>query len=106
MMQSRQGGLLSGPEPIFGVCEALGRDFRINPMLIRFAFGVGLIVNLGVTLAIYAGLAVLVLASRLLFPDVHAEVPETASAGAVTLAAERRGEVPARAEQPELAEAA
>lgn len=102
-MQPHRVGLLSGPEPIFGVCEAIGRDFRINPMWIRLAFGVGLLVNLGVALGVYALMAVVVLATRLLFPDIHAEVAEATSVRSEALAAEPSVEAEA---VPELARAA
>lgn len=95
-MQPRQRLIFSGPEPIFGVCEALGRDFRVNPMLFRAAFGIGLIWNLGIALGVYAALAVIVLVSRLLFPDLQTQIAEPAdlTATAPALTAEHDSQEP------------
>lgn len=56
------------PDSLFGICQAAGEDLHIGPFFLR----VGLIALLffGPWLAVgaYAGLGVLVAASRLLFP--------------------------------------
>lgn len=62
----------SAPEPparIFGVCAAIGQDFRINPDWLRIGFAAALLFALEAVLVAYAALGVVVLASRLLFPD-------------------------------------
>lgn len=58
-------------EPIFGVCEALGDDFGINPHWIRAAIVPLLIWQPLWTFAGYALVGLIVLASRLVFPDVQ-----------------------------------
>jgi len=58
-------------EPIFGVCEALGDDFGINPHWIRAALIPLLVWQPLWTVAGYALLGLIVLASRLLLPDVR-----------------------------------
>ena len=58
-------------EPIFGVCEALGDDFGINPHWIRAALIPLLVWQPLWTIGGYALLGLIVLATRLLFPDVR-----------------------------------
>ena len=59
------------PDSLFGICQAAGEDLRIHPFFLR----VGLIALLffGPWLAVgaYAGLGLLVGASRLLFPKLR-----------------------------------
>lgn len=56
-------------EPIFGVCEALGDDFGINPHWIRAALIPFLVWQPAWTTGGYALLGLIVLATRLLVPD-------------------------------------
>ena len=58
-------------EPIFGVCEALGDDFGINPHWLRAALIPLLVWQSLWTLAGYALLGLIVLAARLILPDVR-----------------------------------
>ncbi len=67
-MQTAKGNLFTRDDTFFGVCEALGQDLRFNPLPLRLALGIGVLWNPVVVLATYAALAVMVLASRLLFP--------------------------------------
>jgi phage shock protein C len=50
---------------IFGICNAIGEDFGFNPFFLRLAFAAALLASPEITLATYAGLGVIVLASRL-----------------------------------------
>ncbi len=76
---------------LFGICAAIGADFGFDPLWLRLAFGLGLLVNLEAVVGAYLVLGVIVLASRLLAPVpkrvVPAEVvmPVAANDGAVTL---------------------
>jgi phage shock protein PspC (stress-responsive transcriptional regulator) len=54
---------------LFGVCAALGEDFGFDPMWLRLAFAVALLFDLEKVLMTYAALGVVVLVSRLLFPN-------------------------------------
>lgn len=54
---------------LFGVCAALGEDFGFNPLWLRLGFAVALLFSLEKVLMAYVALGVLVLASRLLFPN-------------------------------------
>ncbi|VXD03002.1 PspC domain-containing protein [Sphingomonas sp. 8AM] len=54
---------------LFGVCAALGEDFGFNPLWLRLGFAMALLFSLEKVLIAYVALGVLVLASRLLFPN-------------------------------------
>lgn len=54
---------------LFGVCAALGEDFGFNPLWLRLGFAVALLFSLEKVLLAYAALGVLVVVSRLLFPN-------------------------------------
>ena len=80
-MASDKGNLFLRNDTIFGVCEGLGQDLRINPNILRVPLAATIIFAPLWVLGIYAALGVVVLASRLLFPNrvVQPEaVPSTA----------------------------
>ena len=56
-------------DTFFGVCEALGEDFRFNPLLLRIVFGVSLVYSPLLTIGAYAALGVVVLISRMISPN-------------------------------------
>ncbi len=66
-------------DTFFGVCEAIGEDFRFNANWLRLAIAVGLLVSPVFTLAAYVGLGLVVLVSRRFFPS-HATAEEAAPA--------------------------
>jgi phage shock protein PspC (stress-responsive transcriptional regulator) len=53
-------------DTFFGVCEAIGEDFRFNPNFLRVTLGAGLLWNPLAMIGTYAALGVVVLVSRLL----------------------------------------
>jgi phage shock protein C len=59
----------------FGVCEALGEDLGISPVLLRIAFAAGLFFSPLGALAAYAALGALVVLTRFVAP-----VPKVAEA--------------------------
>ena len=69
------------PETILGVCEALGDDFGISGHWFRAALFPLVLVFPWQTVAAYFGLALLVLVSRIAFPDrrkvIATRLPET-----------------------------
>ena len=71
--------LFARDDTFLGVCQAIGDDLGFNPLWLRLAIAVGLLWNPTVVVATYAALAVVVLASRLLFPApkpvLEAEAP-------------------------------
>jgi phage shock protein C len=82
-------------DTLLGVCEALGEDFGFNPLWLRIALAVGLLWNAYAIVGIYLAAAVIVGASRLLFPKPRVAA---ASANASAEPALHRAE----ADQPEL----
>ena len=75
-MQNVQPSLFARDHTFFGVCEGLGEDFGFNPLYLRVALPVPLFFFPAETLAGYAAAGVVVLLSRLLFPDPRAAVVE------------------------------
>lgn len=85
-------------DTLFGVCEALGEDFRFNPLLLRIAFGAGLFLNPMLAIGGYAAAGVAVLASRLLSPNPRQPRPavvesETVEAAKLPLHADNEAEL-------------
>ena len=56
------------PDTLFGVCQAAGEDLHINPFFLRVGLIALLFFGPWLALGAYAGLAVVVAASRFLFP--------------------------------------
>ena len=77
-MQNVQPSLLTRSDTILGACEGIGEDFGFNPLYLRVALAVGLLVNPPVAIGTYAVLAVAVLVSRRAFPNVVAAPALTA----------------------------
>jgi len=63
---------------ILGVCEAIGEDFGFDPMWLRVPLAASVLFSIKYAIAGYLLLGVLVLASRLIFPQPKAEAPATA----------------------------
>lgn len=68
-MQGSKANLFMRDDTFFGVCEAIGEDFGFNPIFLRVALGVSLLWNPVAVLIAYVGLALLVMTSRLLYPN-------------------------------------
>jgi phage shock protein C len=54
---------------ILGVCEAIGEDFGFNPTFLRVILAAMVLYSPLIAIGSYFGLGVVVLASRLLFPN-------------------------------------
>ena len=67
-MDNETTNLFRRRDTMFGICEALGQDFGINPTWFRVAFIAPLFFFPVQTFAVYFGLGLIVLASRLIFP--------------------------------------
>jgi len=65
---------------ILGVCEGIGEDFGFNPTFLRVPLAAGVLFSPMMAIGAYLALGLVVLASRLLFPNVQevATVVETA----------------------------
>ena len=68
-MQDDRSNVFTRDDTFFGVCQALGDDFRFNPNWLRLALALPLLWNPLVSFGAYAALAVLVLFSRLVVPN-------------------------------------
>ena len=73
-MQRSQPSLFTRHDTFFGVCEAIGQDFRFNANWLRLGFGVALLLSPLAALGVYLGLGVVIAVSRWLFPAHRAEV--------------------------------
>ncbi len=94
-VQENQVALPLRSHTILGVCEAIGEDFGFNPVFLRIPLAASVIWNPWVAIGTYFALGLIVLASRLLFPQ------------AMTASAEVVQEQPVAAnEHVELAKAA
>ena len=78
-MQRSQPSLFTRHDTFFGVCEAIGQDFRFNANWLRLGFGVGLLLSPLATVAVYLGLGVVIAVSRWFFPAHRAEVRPVAA---------------------------
>ena len=96
-----KGNIFMRDDTFFGVCEAIGEDFGFNANWLRVALA-GLLYwfPLGVVTA-YAGMAVVVLASRLIAPDPRRPEAEVAEPRPAVKAAPAAAPQPARAEELE-----
>jgi phage shock protein C len=54
---------------ILGVCEAIGEDFGFNPVFLRVLFAATVLWSPVIAIGAYLALGLVVLASRLLFPE-------------------------------------
>ncbi|HZV57133.1 MAG TPA: PspC domain-containing protein [Sphingobium sp.] len=86
-MQFFRNSLLARSDTMFGICQALGEDLGISPTWFRVGVAALVIFNIKAAIAIYAGLGLLVLVSRLLYPN-RAAATETLEAAAPAPAAE------------------
>jgi len=74
--------VLARDDTFFGVCQALGEDFRFNPLFLRLAFAGLLFWNPLAAVAAYAGAGVVVGVSRWFVPGpgiIEAEYEATES---------------------------
>ena len=65
--------LLLRNDTILGVCEAIGQDFGFNPTWLRIAFVAPIYWNPAAVVGAYLALGLVVAATRLAFPDRHAQ---------------------------------
>ena len=102
-MQKVQPSLFARDHTVFGVCEGLGEDLGFNPLLLRVALSVPLFFFPAYTIGGYLVAGLVVLLSRLLFPDPRAAVveqtgkthaPELPAAGTVAPADETADAMP------------
>ena len=80
-MQNTQPSLFARDHTFFGVCEGLGEDFGFDPLYLRLALPVPLFFFPAATLGAYLAAGVLILLTRLLFPNPRSAIPAEAEAG-------------------------
>ena len=68
-MQTATTNLLLSDDTFFGVCQGIGEDLGFNPNILRVAFAPLLFVSWQGAIALYVGLGLLVLTTRLIAPN-------------------------------------
>jgi phage shock protein PspC (stress-responsive transcriptional regulator) len=70
-MTTQSKPLSTPKDNLLGICNALGEDFSFNPLWLRLALGAAFVIQpLGVVVA-YLALGLVVLVSRLAFPNAR-----------------------------------
>lgn len=68
---------------LLGICEGIGEDFGFNANYLRVPFAMIVLYSPSIAIAAYLALGLVVLASRLLFPDAKpAAAPATSAIAA------------------------
>ncbi len=68
-MQASHGNLILRTDTLLGVCQAIADDFGFNPIYLRIALAVSLLWNPTAVIGGYLALGVVVMLSRLIFPN-------------------------------------
>lgn len=71
-MQNRQPSLFSRDDTFLGVCEALGEDFRFNPLWLRLTLALLLFLSPVAVIVGYLAAGVAVFISRWVYPVCQA----------------------------------
>lgn len=103
-MADHHTNLIARDDTMLGICQALGEDFGFNPIYLRILISVPLLWNPAISLGAYATLGVLVLFSRLVFPNPR--IVPAAAAEAVLPAEAVAAPVPAPVSVPAPAQGA
>jgi phage shock protein C len=90
-MQNANTNLLLRDDTFFGVCQGIGEDVGFNPNILRVAFAPLLFVSWQGAIALYIGLGLLVLTTRLIAPTPKIAVRKSV-ASAPTVEAETADE--------------
>ena len=90
-MEDTHTNLIARDDTMLGICQGLGEDFGFNPVWLRVALSVSLLWKPEVVFAVYGALGVVVLFSRLVFPN-----PKIVPAPALAAPAELPAPAPAR----------
>lgn len=81
-MTATTANLLTRDDTMFGVCEALGEDLGFHPNYLRVTLAVLLLWNPVVVIATYLAAGLVVLASRLIWPNRRRAAPAPVAAPA------------------------
>ena len=77
--QDNQVALPLRSHTILGVCEGLGEDFGFNPVFLRIPLAASVIWNPLIAIGTYFALGLVVLVSRLVFPQAKASTAADAA---------------------------
>lgn len=78
-MQNANTNLLLRDDTFFGVCQGIGEDLGFNPNILRVAFAPLLFFTWQGAIALYVGLGLLVLTTRLIAPNPKVAAAKTAA---------------------------
>ena len=76
-MQNANTNLFLRDDTFFGVCQGIGEDLGFSPNILRVAFAQLLFFSWQGAIALYIGLGLLVLTTRLLVPNPKMKVAAT-----------------------------
>lgn len=85
-MISQTTKLAAPKDNLLGICNALGEDFGFNPLWLRLALGCAFVIQPVNVVIGYLALGLVVLASRLAFPETR-KLPLSETARGETLTA-------------------
>jgi phage shock protein PspC (stress-responsive transcriptional regulator) len=74
----QDGNLFTRDDTFLGVCEAIGEDFRISPLLLRLGMTAFLFFNPLAAVATYLGAGILIALSRWIAPNPRVTAPAAA----------------------------
>ncbi|HEX8653600.1 MAG TPA: PspC domain-containing protein [Allosphingosinicella sp.] len=74
----QDGNLFTRDDTFLGVCEAIGEDFRISPLLLRLGMTAFLFFNPLAAVATYLGAGILIALSRWMAPNPGVTAPAAA----------------------------
>ncbi|MBO9574894.1 MAG: PspC domain-containing protein [Sphingobium sp.] len=86
-MQFIRNSIFTRSDTMFGICQALGEDLGISPTWFRIAVAASMIYSIQAAFIFYAGLGVLALVSRLVYPSRRAASVANEAAPVATEAA-------------------
>ena len=92
-MQDSHSSVLTRDDTFFGVCEAIGEDFGINPIWLRLGFALALFFNPLAAVGGYAAAGLVVAATRWLVPNPRVAVAPEASVAEEPVAAETENQM-------------
>jgi phage shock protein PspC (stress-responsive transcriptional regulator) len=99
-MEDQHTNLIARDDTFLGVCQGMAEDFGFNPLYLRVALSVALLWNPEIVLGVYAALALIVLFSRLVFPNPRIKPAATSAEPVAAVAAPAPDPAPARAQPP------
>lgn len=89
--QENQVALPLRSHTILGVCEAIGEDFGFNPILLRVPFSASVLWSPTMAIGAYFALGVVVLVSRLVFPNLKSSLAARAAERATNSRSDETG---------------